>query len=92
LVVAQHETGAVHPVEGDGPGQSEPLVAINKGAVPGQRVKQGRSLGIQPQVGVGAEGGGLWAGEGRFQQPVIADGGLAPQGGFCYGLVAAAMR
>lgn len=54
--------------------------------VAGQRVQQrgrlgveGRGLGVEGRVGVLAEGRGLGAGEGGFEQPVIADRDLRPE-------------
>lgn len=52
FIVGQGDPAAVDAVEGDGPGEGEPLVAVDKSTVPGQRVKQSRSLGIQARVGI----------------------------------------
>ena len=52
IVVGQRKAVAVDSVEGDRCGEGEPLVAIDKGMVPGQRVQQGRRLGIQARVGI----------------------------------------
>ena len=55
FVVGQRETAAVDSVEGDGRGQGKPLVAVDEGVVPGQRVQERGGLGIKSGVGVRAK-------------------------------------
>src|SRR6266702_5472216 len=79
LVVGERQAAAVEAVEGDRRCEREPLVAVDQGMVACQRVQQRGCLGIEGRVGVLAERRGLGAGEGGFEQPVIADRNPRPE-------------
>jgi hypothetical protein len=72
-VVGEGEASAVEAVEGDDCGQRQSLVAVDEGVVAGDGVQQGGGLGVQIRVGVLAERGGPGPGQGRLEQPVVAD-------------------
>jgi hypothetical protein len=77
LVVGVGQSDAVEAVEGDGSGQREPLVPVDKGMVARKRVQQGCSLRVDGGVGVFSESRGAGPGERGFEQPDVTDLHLA---------------
>jgi hypothetical protein len=79
-VVGETKPAPVDAVEGDECAKRQPLVPVDEGMVPGQRVQQGGRLGVQVWVGIRAESRCLRPGSRRFQQADVADGDLAAGG------------